>query len=148
MWPLTRGAGMFHRFFLVCAGALALTLGCSVGATETGKPGDATIAARLLAVFEGASDPGDLRRRAREAGVQTDDYGVRVDIQTQGLRSDDRARFELDGVQVHHFSVKYERVAASVRDLAALRALSALDPVRAIAPEYGSAGRSGNGSPD
>ncbi len=148
MRPPTRGAGMFHRFLLTCAGALVLSLGCSVGATETGKSADATIAARLLAVYEGASDTADLRRRAREAGMQTDEHGVRVDIQTQGLRSDDRARFALDGVRVHHFSVKYERVAASVRDLAALRALSALAPVRAIAPEYGSAGRSGNGSPD
>ena len=139
---------MFHRFLLVCAGALALSLGCSAGATGAGKSGDSTIAAPLRTVFQGASDGAEIPRRAQEAGVQTDDYGVRVDIQTRGLRSVDRERFELEGVRVHHFSVKYERVAASVRDLAALRALSALAPVRAIAPEYGSARRSGDGGTD
>ncbi len=139
---------MTHRILLVCAGALALSLGCSSGATESGKSGDATLAAPLLAVFEGASDDAEIRRRAREAGVKTDDHGVRVDIQTRGLRPDDRPRFEFDGVRVHHYSVKNERVSVSVRDLAALRALSALAPVRAIAPEYGSAGRSGTVSPD
>jgi hypothetical protein len=139
---------MIHRSLFVCAGVLALSLGCSAGATEAGKSDDATIAAPLRNLFEGASDNAEIRRRAGDAGVQTDDHGVRVDIQTQGLRSDDRVRFELDGVHVHRFSVKYERVAASVRDLAALRALSALAPVRAIAPEYGSARRSGDGGTD
>lgn len=137
---------MFHRYLLVCAGALAVSLGCSAGATQAGKSGDATIARRLLEVFEGAADHAELRQRARAAGMQTDDHGVRVDLQTEGLRSDDRARFELDGVRLHHFSVKYERVAASVRDIDALRALAALPPVRVIAPEYGSAERSGSGS--
>ncbi|WP_139150850.1 hypothetical protein [Halofilum ochraceum] len=137
---------MFHRYLLVCAGALALSLGCSAGATQAGKSGDATIARRLLDLFQGAADHAELRQRARAAGVQTDDYGVRVDIQTAGLRSDDRVRFEFDGVRLHHFSVKYERVAASVRDVDALHALAALSPVRAITPEYGSAGRSDNGA--
>lgn len=139
---------MSCRPFLVCAAVLALFLGCSASAMDTVKSGDTVIAPRLLALFEGASDSGGIRRRAREAGMQTDENGVRVDIQTRGLRADDRARFELDGVRVHHFSAQYERVAASVRDLAALRALSALAEVRAIAPEFGSAGRSGTGSPD
>lgn len=139
---------MIHRSLLVCAGALALSLGCSAGATEAGKSGTATIAAPLRNIFEGAPDSAEIRRRAGAAGVQTDDHGVRVDIQTQGLRADDRVRFELDGVRVHHFSVKYERVAASVRDFAALRTLSALAPVRAIAPDYGSAGRTGDGGRD
>jgi len=136
---------MIHRSPIVCLGVLVLSLGCSAGATQAGKSGDATIAAPLRTIFEGASDNAEIRQRAGDAGVQADAHGVRVDIQTQGLQPDDRRRFELDGVRVHHFSVKYERVAASVRDFAALRALSVLAPVRAIAPEYGGAGRTGDG---
>jgi hypothetical protein len=147
MRPMTREAGMIHRSLLICAGCLAIALGCSAAATDGGKSADTTIAARLITVFEDARNPAEARRRARESGLQTDGHGVRVDIQTRGLRPDDRPRFELDGVYVYHFSVQYERVAASVRDLEALRMLAGLAPVRAIAPEYGSAGRGGTGDP-
>ncbi|GEM_PF-2681869 len=139
---------MIHRFPILCAAALALTVGCVAGSdAPTGKGKDGgVVQQRLLAAFRDAADTAEAVRRAREAGLRTDDHGILVDIQTQGLTSDDRPSFDLEGVAIRHFSIRYERVSASVRDLSALHRLVDIGVVRMIAPEYGARDGSGDGT--
>lgn len=135
---------MIHRFLILCAAALALTVGCAAGSdapTGKGKSGG-VVEERLLAVFRDAADTAEAVRLARGAGLRTDDHGVLVDIQTEGLSADDRHRFEFEGVAIRHFSARYERVSASVRDLTALHRLADIGVVRVIATEYGAKDRS------
>lgn len=138
---------MHRRLLPAFTVLLLLVTGCHAAADQSAKRGG-VVASRLLDVFEPAGSPADARERAAEAGVRTDSHGVLVDIRTRGLDAGDRALFERDGVRVLHFSVKYERVSASVRDEAALRALASIRPVRAIAPEWGAAGQTGDGKAD
>jgi len=126
---------------------LAAPLGCAAehapadaGSRETG-----VIAPALRAVMvPGDATPAAFRRAAEAAGLHAGAEGVPVDVQTRGLVDADRPRFELDGVTVRHFSARYERVAAVVRDPAALRALARLPVVRYIAPAYGPAEGAGD----
>lgn len=122
--------------------AVVLATGCVAGG-DTGKAKtDGKISEKLLTIF----DSGDPLAAAESRGVQTAHDGVLVDVQTEDLRPEDRSRFELDGVRVHHFSAKYERVSASVRDADALQALARIEPVRRLAPEYGRASDDGGTS--
>jgi len=122
--------------------AIFLTTGCAAGSGAGEGGGDSTISQKLLTVFDSA----DPRKAAESRGVETSSHGVRVDVQTQGLTDEDRSRFDVDGVHVHQFSPKYERVAVSVRDQQALRDLADIGPVRRLAPEYGRAGNEGGSS--
>lgn len=101
---------------------------------------------RNLAPLLAAESPAEFRRLAAKRGYSAGPKGVLVDVQTQGLTAADRARFEIEGVTVDAFSVKYQRVSAIVHDAAALRALAALPVVRYIAPAYGAVDRSGGQS--
>ena len=125
---------MHMRWWWPLATLLLLAGGCAADAGGK-SAGDARIAQSLVRVFE-ARDP---RAAAAARGIETSAHGVRVDVQTQGLASEHRGRFDVPGVHVHHFSARSERVAVSVANLAALRALLRIDPVRRLAPAYGSA---------
>ncbi|MDN5869538.1 MAG: hypothetical protein L0H73_02265 [Nitrococcus sp.] len=97
---------------------------------------------RNLAPLLTADNPARFRELAAEQGFSVRPRGVLIDVQTQGLTAADRARFQIKGVTIDHFSVKYQRVSAVVRDPVALRVLAALPVVRYIAPEYGAVDRS------
>ncbi len=125
---------MHRTGWLLCLALLPLAIGCAAGAGGA-KDGDPRIANALVRIFETA----DPRTAAEERGLDTSAHGVRVDVQTQGLEAGDRERFDRPGVHVHHFSPRAERVAVSVRDHAALRALARIEPVRRLAPAYGTA---------
>jgi len=122
--------------------ALLLVAGCAAGAGgaggEEGRKG--AISETLSTVFQSA----DPQAAAKSRGVATSRYGVRVDVQAQGLKAEDRSEFDIDGVHVHHFSAEYERVAVSVGDREALHALASVAVVRRLALEYGAAEHNGD----
>jgi len=118
---------------------LLAAIGCTTPAERAATP--VTVSERLLALFPPDADPAAVDARAGEQGLRTDSHGVVVDVQTQGLTAADRAKFDLPGVVIRHFSAAYERVSASVRDRQALMALAGLEPVRRIQPAYGTAPR-------
>lgn len=120
---------------------LLLAAGCAADAGGKGT-GDDRIAAALLRAFE-ADDP---RGAADARGLETTRHGVRVDVQTRGLADADRACFDLPGVHVHHFSPRHERVAVSVADRDALRSRARIEPVRRLAPAWGTADAAASGA--
>jgi hypothetical protein len=131
---------MLKRHVLFLGIVAALLVGCA-GSASSGKGTPGVISSNLLQVFSGESDLPRILERARRAGIRTDQFGVLVDIQTRGLEPGDRERFQRDGARIRNFSAEYQRVSASIASLPALRELAALEPVRLIAPEYGTVDR-------
>jgi hypothetical protein len=126
---------------LLAVVAMSLAAGCVAGAGGGGEERQkGAISETLSTVFQSA----DPQAAAKSRGVATSRYGVRVDVQTQGLKAEDRSEFDIDGVHVHHFSAKYERVAVSVGDREALHALASVAVVRRLALEYGAAEHNGD----
>lgn len=78
-----------------------------------------------------------LRQAAQKLGILTAGGGMMLDIVTHDIGPGDKHKFQLQGVDMRHFSPRYNRVSVNVRDLDQLYKLAALPEVRSIAPEYG-----------
>lgn len=96
----------------------------------------ANISSNLAPLLQ-ADTPAEFRKRAASRGYVTSEQGVAVSIRTKGLTAADKANFMIEGVTVRIFSVKYQRVSATVHSADALREIAGLPAVRYIAPRYG-----------
>ena len=108
-------------------------------------PGAQKIDLNLLRLAQKVrSEDLSLRQGARHAGFVAVGKGMVLDIVTNDIQTDDQHKFRLPGVDIRHFSPKYNRVSVMIRDLDRLHELAALPEVRSIAPEYGATTRGGS----
>lgn len=79
-------------------------------------------------------DPVAFRRQARERGFRTEDGGVVLDVQTEGLKGEHRSAFDRPDLQVRSFRPEFERVSVVAATPDALIAVAELPFVRQVLP--------------